>query len=127
MVRLQSSSRVRGVGPADSTGKSSTTYWPGGTREGSTLRRGRPLKPREMGGIGLQSERGSRCYVGMHEHDNLNRVAVSATLHCLTGCAIGEIVGMIIGTALGLSNTTTIAISIALAFLFGYSLSTLPL
>ncbi len=63
----------------------------------------------------------------MHEHDNLNRVAVSATLHCLTGCAIGEIVGMIIGTALGLSNAATIVISIALAFVFGYALTSYPL
>src|SRR4051794_22591167 len=62
-----------------------------------------------------------------HDVGNVTRMAVSATLHCLTGCAIGEIVGLIIGTAAGLSNTTTIAISIALAFLFGYSLSTLPL
>ncbi len=54
-------------------------------------------------------------------------MALSATLHCLTGCAIGEIVGLIIGAAAGLSNAATIAISIALAFLFGYSLSTLPL
>ncbi len=63
----------------------------------------------------------------MHDHDNLNRVAVSATLHCLTGCAIGEIVGMIIGTALGLSNAATIVISIALAFVFGYALTSYPL
>ncbi|OBK72016.1 hypothetical protein A5651_17630 [Mycobacterium sp. 1274761.0] len=54
-------------------------------------------------------------------------MAVSATLHCLTGCAIGEIVGLIIGTALGLTNLATIAVALALAFLFGYSLSTLPL
>jgi hypothetical protein len=54
-------------------------------------------------------------------------MAISATLHCLTGCAIGEIAGLIIGTAAGLSNGVTIAISIALAFLFGYMLSTLPL
>lgn len=54
-------------------------------------------------------------------------MAVSATLHCLTGCAIGEITGLIIGTAAGLSTVTTIALSIALAFLFGYTLSTLPL
>jgi hypothetical protein len=65
-----------------------------------------------------------------HEHHSMGSVtsmAVSATLHCLTGCAIGEILGLIIGTAAGLSNTATIATSIALAFLFGYSLSTLPL
>ncbi len=54
-------------------------------------------------------------------------MALSATLHCLTGCAIGEIAGLIIGTAAGLSNAATIAISIALAFFFGYSLSVLPL
>jgi hypothetical protein len=57
----------------------------------------------------------------------LDRVALSATLHCLTGCAIGEIVGMIIGTAAGLGNAETIALSIALAFLFGYGLTSLPL
>jgi len=62
-----------------------------------------------------------------HGHDNLNRVAVSATLHCLTGCAIGEIAGMIIGTAFGLSNLATIVLSIALAFVFGYSFTSLPL
>src|SRR4051812_3395500 len=57
----------------------------------------------------------------------LTRLAVSATLHCLTGCAIGEILGMVIGTALGLSNWTTVVLSVALAFLFGYSLTSLPL
>jgi hypothetical protein len=57
----------------------------------------------------------------------LDRMAVSATLHCLTGCAIGEIVGMLIGTAAGLANGATVAISIVLAFCFGYTLSTLPL
>lgn len=61
------------------------------------------------------------------EHADVNRMAVSATLHCLTGCAIGEIVGLIIGTALGLTNLATIGVAIGLAFFFGYSLSTLPL
>lgn len=68
---------------------------------------------------------------GEHAHpdggDGLNRMAASATLHCLTGCAIGEIAGLIIGTAAGLSNFTTVVVSIALAFVFGYSLSSLPL
>lgn len=59
-------------------------------------------------------------------HD-INKLAVNATLHCLTGCAIGEITGLIIGTWFGLENVTTIVISIGLAFLFGYSLSILPL
>jgi Domain of unknown function (DUF4396) len=71
---------------------------------------------------------------GHHHHHELpasgralDRVALSATLHCLTGCAIGEIAGMVIGTALGLSNWATVAISVALAFAFGYSLTSLPL
>jgi len=57
----------------------------------------------------------------------LNGLAASATLHCLTGCALGEVVGLLIGTALGLGNVPTIALAVGLAFLFGYSLSTLPL
>ena len=57
----------------------------------------------------------------------LNAMAASATLHCLTGCAIGEILGLMIGTALGWGTTPTIALAVALAFLFGYALSTLPL
>jgi Domain of unknown function (DUF4396) len=57
----------------------------------------------------------------------LNRVAFSATVHCLTGCAIGEVLGMVVGTALGWSEWQTIALAVALAFLFGYSLTLLPL
>jgi hypothetical protein len=57
----------------------------------------------------------------------LNIVALSATLHCLTGCAIGEILGMVIGTALGFSDWGTVALAVALAFLFGYTLTSLPL
>jgi hypothetical protein len=62
-----------------------------------------------------------------HTEQSLNLVALSATLHCLTGCAIGEVLGMIIGSALGWSNWGTIALAVALAFLFGYSLTSLPL
>ena len=70
-----------------------------------------------------------------HQHDDeiptsgsaLNQVALSATLHCLTGCAIGEVLGMVIGTALGFSDLGTIALAVALAFLFGYALTSLPL
>jgi Domain of unknown function (DUF4396) len=58
---------------------------------------------------------------------SLNRVAFSATAHCLTGCAIGEVLGVIIGTALGWGNFETIVLAIALAFVFGYSLTMLPL
>ena len=61
------------------------------------------------------------------EGSALTGVAVSATLHCLTGCAIGEVLGMIIGTALGWSDGATIALSITLAFFFGYTLTSLPL
>jgi hypothetical protein len=57
----------------------------------------------------------------------LTRVAISATLHCLTGCAIGEVLGMLIGTALGFSNRGTVALAVALAFVFGYGLTSLPL
>jgi Domain of unknown function (DUF4396) len=57
----------------------------------------------------------------------LNRLAFSATAHCLTGCAIGEVLGVIIGTALGWSNLPTIALAIVLAFFFGYALTMLPL
>jgi hypothetical protein len=53
--------------------------------------------------------------------------ATSATLHCLTGCAIGEVLGMVIATAAGWGNGPSIAISIALAFVFGYGLTSLPL
>jgi len=62
-----------------------------------------------------------------HEMAGLNGMALSATLHCLTGCAIGEIAGLMIGTAIGLSTGWTIALAVSLAFLFGYTLSTFPL
>ena len=55
----------------------------------------------------------------------LTGVAISATLHCLTGCAIGEILGMVIGTAAGLHNGATVVLSLALAFAFGYGLTVL--
>ena len=58
---------------------------------------------------------------------SLNRVAFLATVHCLTGCAIGEVLGMVIGTALGWGNWATIALAVVLAFLFGYALTMLPL
>jgi hypothetical protein len=71
-----------------------------------------------------------------HSHDHhemptsgraLDAVALSATLHCLTGCALGEIAGMVIGTALGFSDLGTIVLAVVLAFLFGYTLTSLPL
>ena len=69
---------------------------------------------------------------GHHGHEShpaasLNRTASSATLHCLTGCAIGEVLGMVVGTALGWSNAATIALAVVLAFAFGYALTMRPL
>jgi uncharacterized membrane protein YbjE (DUF340 family) len=59
----------------------------------------------------------------MHEEMSLNRSAVQATLHCLTGCAIGEVVGMVIATALMWGNLASVVLSIVLAFFFGYALT----
>lgn len=56
----------------------------------------------------------------------LTRLAVSATLHCLTGCAIGEVLGMVLATWWGWSDGASIALAVALAFLFGYSLTIAP-
>src|SRR3954467_9439529 len=63
-----------------------------------------------------------------HHHDSSHggtswTMAATATLHCLTGCAIGEVLGMVIGTSLGLHNAATVVLSIALAFVFGYGLT----
>jgi Domain of unknown function (DUF4396) len=72
----------------------------------------------------------------VHEHGEvrrqatdaeLNRLARSATNHCLTGCVIGEVTGMTIATALGWGDVASIALAVALAFLFGYSLTSIPL
>jgi hypothetical protein len=65
-----------------------------------------------------------------HSRDDsaaLTATAIAATLHCLTGCAIGEIVGMTVGTALGFSNLGTVVLAVVLAFAFGYALTSLPL
>jgi hypothetical protein len=62
-----------------------------------------------------------------HAAVSLSRTAWSATLHCLTGCAIGEVLGMVIGTALGWGNGATIALAVVLAFFFGYALTLWPL
>jgi hypothetical protein len=64
---------------------------------------------------------------GGHGEQSLNRIAASATTHCLTGCAIGEVLGFIIGTWRGWGNLETVAIAIALAFVFGYSFTLVPL
>jgi hypothetical protein len=62
-----------------------------------------------------------------HPAQSLNRTAISATVHCLTGCAIGEVLGLVIATAAGFGNALSIAISIVLAFFFGYALTMVPL
>jgi hypothetical protein len=69
----------------------------------------------------------------MHQHGHtqvgpsLNRLAASATTHCLTGCVIGEVLGMVIATALGWGDVASIATAIVLAFFFGYLLTSIPL
>jgi hypothetical protein len=62
-----------------------------------------------------------------HPSPSLNSTAWSATLHCLTGCAIGEVLGMVIGTSLGWGNGPTIALAVVLAFIFGFALTLMPL
>ena len=58
---------------------------------------------------------------------SLNRIAVAATVHCLSGCAIGEVAGMVIGTALGWGNLETVALAVLLAFVSGFALTVVPL
>jgi len=72
---------------------------------------------------------GHEHHHGAHAaHDaGLNRLAFSATVHCLTGCSIGEVLGLVIATALGWSTAASIALAVVLAFLFGYALTMLPL
>jgi Domain of unknown function (DUF4396) len=62
-----------------------------------------------------------------HPPQSLNRLAFSATVHCLTGCAIGEILGLVIATALGWHDLPSIVLAIVLAFVFGYGLTLRPL
>jgi hypothetical protein len=76
-------------------------------------------------------EASAHNHAGHHEMPTegnaLTLLALSATLHCLTGCAIGEVAGVVIGTALGFSDLATIALAVILAFLFGYTLTSVPL
>ena len=60
------------------------------------------------------------------QHEPLTRSAVQATLHCLTGCAIGEVLGMVVATAFGLGNAASIVLAVVLAFFFGYALTIRP-
>lgn len=77
---------------------------------------------------GTKGETCPKCAMKLVPKDtSLTKVAFSATVHCLTGCAIGEILGMVLGTALGWSDLQTIVLAVILAFIFGYSLTLLPL
>lgn len=62
-----------------------------------------------------------------HAASSLNQTAFIATVHCLTGCTIGEVLGMVLGTAFGWSNWPTVALAVVLAFLFGYAMTLVPL
>lgn len=64
---------------------------------------------------------------GAHGTTSINRTAFMATIHCLTGCTIGEVLGMVVGTALGWSNWPTVALAVVLAFFFGYAMTLWPL
>lgn len=67
------------------------------------------------------------AHSGHHQgRESLSHIAWVATLHCLSGCAIGEIAGLLIGTALGWSNGATIALAVSLAFISGFALTALP-
>ncbi len=62
-----------------------------------------------------------------HHASSLNHTAFMATVHCLTGCSIGEVLGMVIGTALGWTNWPTVGLAVLLAFFFGYVMTLWPL
>ena len=87
---------------------------------------------------GPQSDGNQQAHGAHHEHvhhgahkangsPSINRIAFMATIHCLTGCTIGEVLGMVVGTALGWSNWPTVALAVVLAFFFGYAMTLWPL
>ena len=87
---------------------------------------------------GPQSDGNHQAHGAQHEHvhhgaheahgtPSINRTAFMATIHCLTGCTIGEVLGMVVGTALGWSNWPTVALAVVLAFFFGYAMTLWPL
>jgi len=83
----------------------------------------------------MQDHRHHAAHSGAHAPDaqqqapgpSLNRLAASATIHCLTGCGTGEVLGVVIGSALGWGMMATIALAVVLAFLFGYAMTMIPL
>ncbi len=76
---------------------------------------------------GHDGEPGAEHGLARPPQAELNRIATSATNHCLTGCVIGEVAGMAIATALGWGDVASIALAVGLAFLFGYALTSVPL
>lgn len=69
----------------------------------------------------------AHAHANHRSRQSLGQLALSATLHCLAGCSIGEVLGMVLGSIFALSNGSTIALSIVLAFVFGYGLTMRPL
>ena len=97
----------------------------------ATLSRHDEHRPPRSHAEGREHDHGHR---GRHDHGptaqevpSLNRTAWMATVHCLTGCTIGEVLGMVIGTALGWGTWPTVGLAVALAFVFGYTLTLWPL
>lgn len=80
----------------------------------------------EMDDVHAAHERHAAEGRGAASGRELTRLAVTATAHCLTGCAIGEVLGMIIGTALGWGDWSTVGLAVVLAFFFGYALTVGP-
>lgn len=100
---------------------------PGSIMRGAGDHAGQHTDSGDHGDHGSRSEHGGHDGHGGHADSGGRAMAASATLHCLSGCAVGEISGLMIGTAIGLSTGWTIALAVGLAFFFGYLLSTLPL
>lgn len=90
-------------------------------------KRGRRLTIRSEKGKGVGNLADMEHSATAHGHSDLNWLAVSATTHCLTGCAIGEFSGMAIGTALAWGNLPTTVLAIVLAYFFGFALTAMPL
>jgi Domain of unknown function (DUF4396) len=70
---------------------------------------------------------GDDATIHVHDTPSLNRLALQATVHCLTGCGIGEVLGLAIATQLGWHDLPSIALAVVLAFVFGYGLTLRPL
>jgi hypothetical protein len=87
---------------------------------------GTEMQNRQEGSAAAARRGGHEAGAHVPGRPQLNRLAISATLHCLTGCAIGEVLGMVIGTGLGWPEAATVTLAVALAFVFGYSFTVVP-